>query len=84
YLGDVFLRADLGTSYISKVSITATLMQRLPRTILMAVFSMIVSMGMGIPLGVFSAVNQDTWKDRLTMLLAMLGISMPNFWLALC
>lgn len=83
YLGEVFLHGNLGVSYISKVSITASLIQRLPRTILMAVFSLIVSMGMGIPMGVYAAVHQDTWKDRGIMLVAMLGISMPNFWLAL-
>ncbi|WIV68653.1 nickel ABC transporter permease [Natrialbaceae archaeon AArc-T1-2] len=80
WLTDVF-RGDLGTSYTSSESVTTLLIQHLPNTVELALAAMAVSLALAIPVGVVSAVHQDTWIDRTSQFAALLGVSMPNFWL---
>lgn len=83
YLGDVFLRFDLGKSWSTNVDILDSLLERMPRTIALSVITMILSILVGIPLGIVSATHQNRWQDNLCMFLALIGVSIPNFWLAL-
>lgn len=83
FLTNTFIKFDLGNSYISKAPIAGEIAARLPRTVLLALLSMIVSVTVGVPLGVIAAINQDKIADRVSMIIALLGVSMPNFWLAL-
>ena len=83
YLYQVFLKGDFGTSYISNISITTELMQRFPKTLIFAVAGMVLSLGIGIPLGVNAAVKQNSLADYGSMTLALIGTSMPGFWFAL-
>lgn len=83
YLKQVYIDFDLGNSYLTGVSITQELMGRLPRTLILGFISVIVSVFVGIPLGVNAAVHQGTVGDWLPMTVALFGISMPGFWLAL-
>jgi ABC-type dipeptide/oligopeptide/nickel transport system permease component len=64
-------------------SVTTELITRFPRTFLIAFLSIILSMIVGIPLGIHAAVHENTFQDRLSMFLSLLGVSMPGFWLAL-
>lgn len=82
YLAGV-LRLDFGTSYITGTSVTEELVQRFPRTLVFAVASMVLSLLLGIPLGVNAAVHQNSLADYGSMALALVGSSMPGFWLAL-
>ena len=77
------LRGDLGTSYVSKMDVMQLYMQRLPNTLKLASLAMFVAVIISVPLGIVAAVNQNSWKDTLAMILALLGLSMPNFWLGL-
>lgn len=83
YIYDVFIRFDFGTSYISNVSITLELAQRFPKTLIFAVSGMILSLVIGIPLGVTAAVHQNSVADYGSMTLALIGTSLPGFWFAL-
>ncbi len=83
YLTDVFFHFDFGISYVYGTSVTSELIARFPRTLLIASMSIGLSMLIGIPLGIYSAVNENSWKDRGSMLFSMFGVSMPGFWLAL-
>jgi peptide/nickel transport system permease protein len=83
FLRDTFLRFDLGTSYTSKGSIAAEIAVRFPRTLNLALWSMIVSVVIGLPLGIVAAVHQGKWQDNAAILISMLGLSIPGFWLAL-
>lgn len=83
YLKQVYIDFDLGNSYLTGVSITQELMGRLPRTLALGFISVFVSVCIGIPLGVNAAVHQGTAGDWLPMTIALFGISMPGFWLAL-
>jgi peptide/nickel transport system permease protein len=56
--------------------------ERLPATIRLNVFSLLISFGFGIPWGVYAARHANTWKDRLGGLVAFILIAMPTFWLA--
>lgn len=83
YMGDVFLRFDFGTSYISNVSISTELTQRFPKTLIFAVSGMVLSLLIGIPLGVNAAVHQNSLVDYGSMTLALIGTSLPSFWFSL-
>ena len=83
YTIDVFLRFDFGKSYITNTSITADMMRRLPRTMLLAVACILLSIVVGVPLGINAAVHQNGFADRACMFLALLGVSMPAFWVGL-
>lgn len=83
YLSNVFLHFDLGESYLTGVSISTEMALRLPKTLILAVAGMVLSLGIGIPLGVMAAVHQNTVADYGTMTLALIGTSLPGFWFAL-
>lgn len=83
YMSDVFLHGDLGTSWITKVDIASSIMERLPRTLTLSLFTLFLSFGLGIPLGIMAATHQNRWQDNLSMFLALIGVAIPNFWLAM-
>lgn len=83
YLSDVFLHFDLGTSWITNISIGAAIAERMPRTLILAVVTLVIAFGLGIPLGIVAATHQNKWQDHLSMILALVGVAVPNFWLAL-
>lgn len=82
YMGGM-LRGDMGVSYVSKTDVFETYIQKLPATIKLAFASIIVSVLLSVPLGIYSATRQGTIQDNISMVLAMIGLSMPNFWLGL-
>ncbi len=82
YIGNL-LRGDLGTSYISRMDVMQLYLLRLPNTLRLASIAMVVAVIISVPLGIVAAVNQNSWKDTIAMVLALLGLSMPNFWLGL-
>ena len=83
FLSDVFLHFDLGESYLTGAPVAGEIMQRLPRTLILGIASMGLAFGIGIPLGVTAAVHQNGWGDRISMIIALLGVSIPTFWLAM-
>ena len=83
YMVDVFIKHDLGNSWISGVSIMDSIVERLPRTMILTIITLIIAFGLGIPLGVVAATHQNRWPDNLSMLIALIGVAIPNFWLAL-
>lgn len=83
YMKQVFIEFDFGESMITGVKITQELGARFPRTIILALASIVLSLLLGVPLGVNAAVHQNRPGDYLSMILALIGTSMPGFWLAL-
>lgn len=83
YLSDTFFHFDLGTSYQSKLPVATELMERFPRTLIIAAFSILVTAIVGIPLGIVAATHQGKWQDYTAVVASMVGISLPGFWLAL-
>ncbi|MCD6290948.1 MAG: ABC transporter permease [Anaerolineae bacterium] len=82
WLGRV-LRGDLGKSIINRTPVMDELKQRLPATIEMVVMSMILGVTIGVSVGVLSAIKQNSWLDIASMFGALVGVSMPIYWLAL-
>ena len=76
-------QGDFGNSFRFSKPITDLLMERLPITVELSFAALFVSILVGIPLGVISAVRHNSWVDVLTMLWANTGVSMPVFWLGL-
>lgn len=83
FLRDVFLHFDFGRSWVYNVPVTAELLRRLPRTLIIAAACILLQILVGIPLGIIAAINHNRWGDRIAMFVALFGISMPNFWIAL-
>ena len=77
------LRGDLGDSIVTGRPVTTELMVRLPATFELAAFAMLIAILVGVPVGVISAVRQYSLLDKTTSVLALTGISMPIFWLAM-
>lgn len=82
YLGRVF-QGDMGRSIRSRLPVLEEIQTRLPRTLLLALTSLTVSCAIGIPIGIASASRPNSWFDAGSMVFALLGVSMPIFWLGL-
>lgn len=82
YLGRM-IRGDMGTSVRSGLPVFDEIRIRLPRTLQLTFFSLLFAALIGIPIGVLSATRANTWIDALSMIFALLGVSMPIFWLGL-
>ena len=76
------LQGDLGRSLVTRRPVTQELLKRINLTSHLAVMSVIIAMVIALPIGVLSAVRQDTAGDYLGRSLAVLGLSLPDFWLA--
>ena len=83
YLKQVFLHFDFGKSYINGRDVGADILSKLPNTFIIAIFSVILALLIGIPLGVIAATHQNKIADRISMIISFIGVSMPNFWVAL-
>ena len=77
------VKGDLGVSYISNKNVWDTYIQRFPATAKLAVAAIICAIVISIVLGIYSAIHQNTWKDNVSVVAALLGLSMPQFWLGL-
>lgn len=74
---------DFGRSYTNNIPVMETISQRFPNTVLLAVCGMILSVLIGVPIGILAAVKQDTVIDTFSVIFSMLAASIPTFWMAL-
>lgn len=77
------LTGDLGTSYYSKTPVLKEILTRFPATIELAIVAIIIASLFGILIGVVSAVKKNSLVDNAGMLIALMGVSMPIFWLGI-
>jgi peptide/nickel transport system permease protein len=80
WLGRI-VRGDLGTSIFSGLPVSTLIGQRAATTIWLTLFAMLISVGVGVPIGVLAAWRRGSWIDRAVMMFAVSGFSMPTFWL---
>ena len=83
YVKQVFIDFDMGESYINGRNVGEEIGLRFPYTFRVAAISVVIAVLIGLPLGIVAAVNQFTWKDNAAMMAALVGISMPGFWVGL-
>lgn len=76
------LQLDFGTSYASQRPVLPDLLHYLPATLQLASVALILTLGISVPLGMWAARNPDRLPDQIVRLVAFVGVSMPNFWLA--
>ncbi|MGL4867183.1 MAG: nickel ABC transporter permease [Cetobacterium sp.] len=74
---------DFGHSYTTGREVFGEIFSRFPNTLILAVLGIIIAVCIGIPLGIISATRQYTFIDSVSMIGALLGVSMPVFWLGL-
>ena len=77
------LRGDMGNSYVSGVSVFDTFISKLPATLLLTATSILLTIIISIPLGILSAVKQNTIADYLIRFCSFIGNSLPNFFVSL-
>lgn len=82
YLRNI-LHGDFGTSFTQRTSISKGIKTAFANTVYLIIFARIWSILVAIPLGIFAAVKQNTFIDKLCMNSALLGVSIPEFWFAL-
>jgi peptide/nickel transport system permease protein len=76
-------QGDLGRSLLLGQPVTEALLERAPVTIWISIYSLILTVGFGMATGIVAALRHNTWIDQLVSFLALLGVSLPNFWLGL-
>src|SRR5215475_3636110 len=74
---------DLGYSYVSEKPVLDEILPRIPITARLAALALFFSVVFGVPLGVISAVRQNTWLDYGLRVVSLSGLSLPAFWLGL-
>jgi peptide/nickel transport system permease protein len=77
------LHGDLGLSYFSKEPVVGMIMKGLPITGVLGLSAIVVALLIALPLGIVAALYPNSWIDRLSLTLAVVGQAMPSFWLAL-
>jgi peptide/nickel transport system permease protein len=82
WLGDV-LRGDLGISVINRTKIIDDIYNRIPKTLELGFIAFILSIVIGIPMGVIAAITRGKWLDNTLTSLGNLGICVPSFWLGI-
>ena len=82
YMKDL-AHGDLGKSFLRQEKVNTLLASRIWPTLRLAVTAMAIALALGIPLGFFSALKQGTWWDSASMIVAVSGVAMPQFWLGL-
>jgi len=83
YIFNAVTRGDIGRSYVTRRPVSQEILTAFPVTLKLAALSMFIAILIGIPFGIISATKQYSWFDSISMIFAMIGISMPVFWLGL-
>ncbi len=78
-----FFTGDLGTSLFTGKSVSELIGPRVEPTVSMILMGILLAITFGIPMGIVAAWKSNTWIDRVVMIFAVIGFSMPGFWLAL-
>ncbi|SHJ99518.1 nickel ABC transporter permease [Paramaledivibacter caminithermalis] len=77
------IKGDFGRSYTTKREVFSEIFARFPNTLILAAVGVAIAVAIGIPVGIISATRQYSLIDSISMIGALLGVSMPNFWLGL-
>ena len=82
FMGNLF-RGDLGQSFYYRTPVFELYLSRLPNSLLLAAAAMAISLVIGIPTGIIAAVRVNRWWDSAGKVFALLGLSLPSFWVGL-
>ena len=82
YLGKL-MQGDFGRSYITRAPVSDQLAARFPNTFKVVIVAMVFCVGLGLPIGVYSATKPNSIFSNIMMVISLLGVSLPIFWLGL-
>lgn len=82
WIGNMILHGDLGNSLWKGTPVINDILKRWPVTVELGLMGIIISQLIALPIGIYSAIRQDTWGDYLARSFAILSLSIPTFWLA--
>ena len=77
------MKGDFGRSFATRRDVWDDISTRFPYTLRLVAISITLALSLGIPIGVYAATHQYTWKDNMAILASLFCVSMPNFWFAL-
>lgn len=83
YIWKAVTQGDIGRSYTTKRPVAQEILAAFPATLKLSALAMVIAILVGLPCGILSAIKQYSIFDTLTMIFAMIGLSMPVFWLGL-
>ena len=83
WIGEIFLHGTLGTSLWRDWTVEEEILSRLPVTIELGLLAILIGLVIALPVGIYSAMRQDTAADYLGRSVAIIGLATPNFWLAI-
>ena len=83
WIGDIFLHGTLGESLFSRESVEQAILERLPVTLELGLMAIFIGLGIALPVGIYSAIRQDTAADFVGRSVAIIGLATPNFWLGI-
>jgi peptide/nickel transport system permease protein len=83
YVYKAITQGDIGRSYVTKRPVMTEIMGTFPSTLKLAAFAIVIAIIIGLPCGILSAIKQYSIFDTVAMIFAMVGLSMPVFWLGL-
>lgn len=82
WVRDIFLHGNLGASLWTQQTVVGALLERLPRTFELGLIAFIIAQLIAFPIGIYSAIRQDTAIDYVSRSAAIIGLAVPSFWLA--
>ena len=83
WLGGIFLHGSLGESLMGRGAVEEKILGRLPVTIQLGVMAIVIGLVIALPVGIYSAIRQDTAADYLGRSVAIIGLATPNFWIGI-
>ena len=83
WLGDIFLHGSLGESLMGRGAVEQKIIDRLPVTLELGLLAILIGLVIALPVGIYSAIRQDTVADFLGRSVAIIGLATPNFWLGI-
>ena len=83
YVRNIVVNQDMGSTITTRRPVASELGKFIPATIELSIGAMIFALGVGVPLGIISALRQNKWQDHIARFLSLLGTAMPVFWLGL-
>ena len=83
WLGDIFLHGSLGESLFGRGAVEEKIIDRLPVTIELGLMAILIGLVIALPVGIYSAIRQDTAADYVGRSVAIIGLATPNFWLGI-
>ena len=80
---DIFVHGTLGTSLMHELPVAKRILERLPVTLELGLLAIFIGLLIALPVGIYSAIRQDTAADYAGRSIAIIGLAMPNFWLGI-